>query len=128
MRKRKLLPCPQCGKRLRRPPLEPGESPRTPPRETRERMDLVRCTACRWEGHWSWFRQSWRGKKLLTGGGVEACRRFHDEWQRSRDPRDQMLLIDRLIHALHNGPLAPLFVEGERDAVLALLDELAGRT
>jgi hypothetical protein len=37
-----------------------------------------------------------------------------------------MLLIDGLIHALHFGPLAPLFIEGEKDHVLELLDELAG--
>ncbi len=134
MRGRKLLPCPQCGKRLSKPPLEGAEWAEVPAKtrpgkaRTEKRKNVVRCTACDWQGQWSWFKQSWQGQKLATGGGLPVCHRFRDEWERCRDPRDQMLLIDGFIHALHFGPLAPLFVEGERDSVLALLDDLAGRT
>jgi len=30
------------------------------------------------------------------------------------------------LHALHNGPLAPLFVQGGRESVARLLDEIGG--
>jgi hypothetical protein len=38
-----------------------------------------------------------------------------------------MILIDGFVHALHDGPLAPLLVEGDRESVLALLDEIANQ-
>jgi len=38
-----------------------------------------------------------------------------------------MIQIDNLLHALHGrGPMAPVFIRGNTETALALLDELAG--
>lgn len=62
----------------------------------------------------------------MTGAGVPACERFVGRWSRAREPMEQMLAIDMFLHELHYGPLAPLLVDGGREAVLAMLDEFAG--
>ena len=88
--------------------------------------DIVRCTQCGWEGRWSAFRTTWRGHGLQTGAGVPACERFVDQWPKCRNASAQMMLVDSFLHELHDGPLAPLFISGGKQAVMALLDELGG--
>ena len=72
------------------------------------------------------MRRTWQGRKLLTGAGVPACRRFVKEWETSRDVGTQVILVDSFLHELHTGPLAPLFVAASPEAVLQLLDEIGG--
>ena len=90
--------------------------------------DTVNCRQCGWEGPWSAFRRSWQGQGLLTGAGQPACERFVAEWPKCPDARSQMILVDAFLHELHDGPLAPLFIAGEKGSVAALLDELGGIT
>ncbi|HOS95061.1 MAG TPA: hypothetical protein PLQ54_17230, partial [Armatimonadota bacterium] len=106
--RRRTGPCPTCGARIARMP------------------DVVRCGACGREFAWSRFRRAWQGRGLMTGAGVPACERFVSRWSRACGPMEQMLAIDMFLHELHYGPLAPLFVDGGRHAVLAMLDEFAG--
>jgi len=108
--RRRTGPCPGCGHTVRRP------------------ADSVQCGACGWEGPWSAFRRAWQGQALLTGVGLPACRQFLAEWPRCRASGAQMPAVDGFLHALHDGPLAPLFIAGSKASVLALLDELAGAT
>ena len=108
--RRRTGPCPGCGHTVRRP------------------ADSVQCDACGWEGLWSKFRRAWQGQALLTGVGMPACRQFVAEWPSCRGGKAQMLAVDGFLHALHDGPLAPLFIAGSKGEVLGLLDELAGKT
>jgi hypothetical protein len=54
------------------------------------------------------------------------------EFPRARDPREKMLAIDRVVHALHESlnqvwttPASVNLIEGTRDDVIAFLDSLA---
>ena len=126
---RTRLPCPTCGERRSAPVRRPrSASPGVPAAREAPAGDVVACERCGWQGRWEWFRRTWRGAALLTGAGTEVCRSFRTKWSRSRSARQQMLLIDAFIYELHFGPLAPLFISGGRDSVLALLDELARPT
>lgn len=128
----RLLRCAECGKSWTRSRFARRLSRRrTAPCQScggtiRRERDLVHCPDCGWEGTWSRFRRAWHGQDLLTGYSVPACREFVERWPTCQDTRKQMILIDCFLHELHNGPLAPLFVSGGRQSVLALLDELAG--
>jgi hypothetical protein len=55
-----------------------------------------------------------------------------DEFRRARGPRQKMLAIDRVIHALHESldqvwttPASVNLIEGTRDEVIEFLDSLA---
>jgi transposase-like protein len=108
LRRRRRGPCPACGETMSRA------------------ADTVRCGTCEWEGPWDSLKATWQGETLTTGAGVPACERFIEAWPTARDAPRQMMLVDGFLHALHNGPLAPLFVQGSRDSVAALLDEIGG--
>ena len=108
LRRRRRGPCPSCGEAMSRA------------------ADTVWCGACEWEGSWNSFKATWQGETLTTGAGVPACERFIAAWPTARDVGRQMVLVDGFLHALHNGPLAPLFVQGTRESVAELLDEIGG--
>ena len=107
--RRRTGPCPSCGKTIRRD------------------ADAVVCQRCGASKPWNAYRRAWQGQHLLTGAGVDACKEFVERWPQCRTPKAQVLLIDSLVHELHDGPLAPLFILGSKQSVAVLLDELAGR-
>ncbi len=108
LRRRRRGPCPSCGEAMSRA------------------ADIVRCEACEWEGSWESFRATWKGETLMTGAGVPTCERLIEAWPTARGAARQMMLVDGFLHALHHGPLAPLFVQGSRESVAVLLDEIGG--
>ena len=70
--------------------------------------------------------------RLFGGGAVEAFRAYVEQFPRARTPQEKMLLIDRLIHAIHNElfgrpqrPAAVNLIDGDVRTVTALLESLA---
>lgn len=87
---------------------------------------------CGWTMGWRLYHKSYRGKQLVGGGAVPAFHRFIDEWPRARSYRDKLLVIDRLIHGLHDSgksaaarPAGVNVIGGTIDEVTALIQELA---
>ncbi len=99
-----------------------------------ERDEPMVCGECGWRTTWREYLRSYQGKQLHGGAGFPAFVQFHERWPAARTPRDKMLLIDGLIHALHVNtqkqvlfahPAACNIIEGRMRDVVALLDELA---
>lgn len=114
--------CPSCGAICTRL--------RAPSRKSRE--DRLRCADCSWETAWGDYRRSYENRRLFGGGAVEAFRAYVERFPQVRTPQEKMLLIDRLIHAIHNEladrpqrPAAVNLIEGDMRTVTALLEGLA---
>jgi len=91
----------------------------------KRRVERLRCLGCGHEFTWSTWRRWYQGLPLFTGnpGPVED---FLKKWPRCRTRERQLIQIDTLLRALHGqGAMAPLFVEGDSDSVMTLLNELA---
>lgn len=117
--------CPRCGEIVRRV--------RERDRPLKERV-LV--SDCGWEATWGEYLRSYQKKQLHGGAAFPAFLEFLDAWPKQRAPRDKLLCIDALIHALHVNIVTQkevLFaraaavnvIEGRLRDVVALLEELA---
>jgi hypothetical protein len=98
--------------------------------------DQVLQCSCGWSATWGQYLKSYQGKQLMGGAAFPAFLEFLEAWPKARSPRDKLLLIDRLVHALHvnlietKGLLfarsaAVNLIEGRLKDVNALLEELA---
>lgn len=86
------------------------------------------CPACGWGITSGAFHVSFRHQDLLGGNAREAFADFADHFPVAKGYVERMLLIDRLVHALHrSGNVAARnLLEGRAREVLATLDALAG--
>lgn len=111
------LPCPGCSHTIA---LDDREA------------DLIRCPGCAWEIDQGAFRRSYRNKRLGGFGAIDAFRSYVARFPITHSPQQKMLLIDRLIHAMHNElasrlqrPAAVNLIEGSLQSVTDLLEGLA---
>ena len=110
------IQCAECGYKKRWRDYRKG---------LKRRDERLECPGC---GHiFMW--QAWRkSAKPLTTGNPQPARDFAESWPKCSTPEKQMMKIDFLLQTLHGqGPLAPLFIEGDKDSIRALLDELASQ-
>ena len=113
------VPCPVC------------QTVITGPEKWSRQLPIV-CPTCSWTATYGQYRDSWRHQDLHGGNAVYAFQEYADQYPQARSPRQRMLLIDRLIHAFHwslkrsraHGPAAVQLLAGNRDAVIAFLDQL----
>jgi hypothetical protein len=110
------LNCPGCGEKMR----------------ADWHVDPIRCPACAWEVTWAAFRGSCAGQRLNGGGAVAVFRDYVERFPGARSPQEKMLLIDRLVHAIHNElamqpqrPVAVNLIEGNVRTITQLLEGLA---
>jgi hypothetical protein len=96
------------------------------------REEMIRCAECSWELRRAAFRGSYRGQRLNGLGAIDAFRAYVEQFLSARTPGEKMLLIDRLIHVMHNEltervqrPAAVNLIEGNVRTITALLEELA---
>jgi hypothetical protein len=91
----------------------------------KRRDEALMCSSCKHTFKW----QAWRREAgPLVTGNPQPARDFVERWPRCRTPQTRMMQIDFLLQTLHGqGPLAPLFIEGDEKSILRLLDELAAR-
>lgn len=94
---------------------------------------VVACpTGCGWGISGAAYHRSWRHRDLI-GTNTPAFVAFIERFPRAATPREQLIAIDRLLHAFHQmlrlpGPhrsAAANLIEGNHDQVLAFLDRLS---
>lgn len=86
------------------------------------RDETIECSSC---GHrFAW--QAWRKEAShFTTGNPGPAATFLREWPKAKTADGQMMQIDLLIQSLHGqGALAPIFIEGSKESIRSLLDEL----
>jgi NAD-dependent SIR2 family protein deacetylase len=91
----------------------------------KRRVERLECPACGHAFTWQSWRKLYIGRDLLTGNPAPLLR-FSARWPGCETPQQQMMEIDRLIHAVHaRGALGPNLIRGSEESVRRLLDELA---
>jgi len=124
--------CPQCKKQGRhekgvfRCPHCNYEKPwRVFTQRQKRRIERLICDTCNHTFTWQSWKQQHQTPFNQTGNPA-PIQRFVTQWPRCKTPGNQLIAIDRLIHALHGrGALAPLFIHGTSESVLSFLNELA---
>lgn len=89
---------------------------------------VVECPACRWSVRWRDYYDELKDRHLLGKHFWPALREYLAGLPGARTPADKMLLIDRLIHAVHRGtakPAAVNLLRGRKKEMVAFLNELA---
>jgi ribosomal protein L37AE/L43A len=109
------LECPECQTRFSVPWI--GQPP--------DRVYF--CPRCNWSITAGAFHASFEHQDLLGGNAREAFAAFVEQYPQANGYAARMLLIDRLVHAVHagGGLVARNVLEGRPQQVLAMLDELA---
>ena len=113
--------CPRCEREIAH-----GHDPR----------EVLRCEPCAWETTWIEYRRSFRSKQLIGGYARPWFEQYTVRLPAARTPRERMLLIDWMVHRLHNAlptggeapigrPAAVNMIGGTLSQVAAMLDELA---
>jgi hypothetical protein len=93
---------------------------------------ILTCPNCGWSMSWEAYKRSYKGKRIHGGRAYEFFVSYMEEFRRARGPREKMLAIDSVIHALHESlnqvwttPASVNLIEGTRDEIIAFLDSLA---
>jgi hypothetical protein len=109
-----FLICHACGHQLRW---------RSHRKSIKRRDETLSCERCGHEFRW----QAWRRRALdYSTGNPSPAFEFVKHWPASEATSQRMMHIDFLVQALHGqGALAPVFIEGSKDSIRQLLDELA---
>jgi hypothetical protein len=109
--------CPECREQCQ---MSEGKDP------------TMTCPGCGWSTSWKAYKRSYKGKRIHGGRAYEFFLSYMDEFRRATGPRQKMLAIDRVIHALHESlnqvwttPASVNLIEGTRDEVIGFLDSLA---
>ena len=89
---------------------------------------LAHCPGCSWSISAGAYHASFRHQDLLGENARPAFVSFVERYPSASDYASRMLLIDRLVHALHvsGGPAARNLLEGRPKQILSILDALAG--
>lgn len=97
-----------------------------------DKQEVIRCPTCGWQITWDQYLKSYQHKQLHGGGAVDAFKAYVEQFPHAQTKRDKMLLIDRLIHAVHweltqrpSRPAAVNLIEGNMHMVSQLLESLA---
>ena len=100
------------------------------------RWTPMTCAICGWTMTWVEYHASFQRRQLNPGGAVAYFKDFVVAFERSRDPKDRMLAIDRVIHEFHYSlralPDQPTraagvnLIDGKLSEVVTFLNELSG--
>jgi hypothetical protein len=109
--------CPECKERCER---------------SEEADPILACPSCGWSTTWKAYKRSYKGKRIHGGRAYAFFLTFMDEFSRAKGPREKMLAIDRVIHALHESlnqvwtlPASVNLIEGKYKEIFGFLDGLA---
>ncbi len=112
------IECPQCSAII----VEEAEWP------SRNNQQPLHCLACGWHMLWGEYHKTFKGKQLRGHNFEPELKYFLLHFPKARTPAEKMLLIDRLIHAVHTGtakPAAVNLLSGKAGDLVLFLDELA---
>lgn len=97
-----------------------------------DEQPILTCPGCGWSTPWKTYKRSYKGKRIHGGRAYEFFLAYMDEFSRAKSPREKMLAIDKVIHALHESltkvwtlPASLNLIEGKIEEVIELLDSLA---
>jgi hypothetical protein len=97
-------------------------------------IERVSCPSpgCSWFTTPATYMQSIANHDAHTGRALDAFVQFHDTYSTAKPYREQMILIDQLIHSFHLNelkepvkPVASKLLEGNKKDVVRFLDELS---
>ena len=88
------------------------------------------CPGCGWRTTAGEYHASWRHQDLLGGNARAAFASFVERFPAATTHQERMLLVDRLVHAVHTtgGLAARNLFEGRPRRVVEQLDALAARS
>ena len=96
------------------------------------RDGLAACPGCKWTMPWKRFKRSYKGHRIHGGRAYPLFLKFMSDFRLARAPRDKLLAIDLVIHAVHEDaskvwtiPASCNLIEGTQADILELLDGLA---
>ncbi|MBT4498264.1 MAG: hypothetical protein HOC74_11105 [Gemmatimonadetes bacterium] len=96
--------------------------------------EILTCASCGWKLSWGRYFNTIQHKQLRGGEDVMGpFREYIAAFQRTRDPRERMILIDQLIHGFHGyikemkvrRPVCVNLIEGKMHDVIKFLDALS---
>lgn len=97
-----------------------------------DKQEVIHCPECGWQITWEQYFKSYQHKQLHGGGAVDAFKAYVEQFPHAQTKSARMLLIDRLIHAVHweltqrpSRPAAVNLIEGNMHTVSQLLERLA---
>jgi len=93
----------------------------------------ISCSNCQWISKWSNYRQSYKTDRIHGGRAYKYFIAYLDEYPLCKTARDKMLIIDRLIHYLHEDidnersvtPAAMNLIKGKQKDIREFIEELA---
>jgi ribosomal protein L37AE/L43A len=88
---------------------------------------VAECPGCGWSTTAGAYHASWRHHDLRGGNARDAFAAFVEQFPTTETYRERMLMIDRLVHAVHvtGGLAARNLFEGRPRKVVEALDSLA---
>ena len=89
---------------------------------------LLQCPECDWQMLWGEYLKTFQGKHLRGHNFEPEFKHFLQHFPKARTPAEKMILIDRLIHAVHTGtakPAAVNLLSGNAQKLALFLDDLA---
>ena len=110
-----LVRCPQCGTEFEVPWIgQPADR-------------VASCPSCNWSVSPGVYHARFEHQDLLGGNARGAFTTFVEEYPRARSYAERMLIVDRLVHAVHvsGNTVVRNLIEGHPRHVLAILDGLA---
>jgi transposase-like protein len=117
--------CPRCALQGRTTKIERSGA----------RDATITCPVCSWQVTWRDYQKTFKHKQLHGGGAVDAFKRYVEQFNLARTPREKIIAIDRVIHEFHysnrNAPEQPTrpasvnLIVGDIGEVVAFLDELS---
>ncbi|MHB1355796.1 MAG: hypothetical protein ACYCZF_07445 [Anaerolineae bacterium] len=107
-----VVVCPKCGNEIE---------------HQCQRQEPLACKRCGWHTLLAAYARTFLGKHLHGGSAMEVWTQYVDRFPAASNPRDKMMLVDWLIHEVHQSTrsVAVQLIGGSPREVLALLDHLA---
>lgn len=113
------IACPHCATLI----IEDNQGP-----SKRNKQQVLDCPACDWKTTWGDYHKTFQGKQLRGQNFEPELDHYLQHFPNAKTPAQKMLLIDRLIHAVHKGtakPAATNLLSGSAGQLTQFLDKLA---
>lgn len=107
-----VVVCPRCGTEIK---------------HQWQRQEPLMCVNCGWQMLLAAYANTFLGKHLHGGSAMDVWTHYVDRFPAASTPRDKTMLVDWLIHEVHQSTrsVAVQLIGGSPREVLALLDHLA---
>ena len=93
----------------------------------------ISCQKCQWISKWKYYHRSFKTDRIHGGRAYRYFLAYLDEYPLCKTARDKILVIDRLMHYLHEDiddersvtPAAMNLVKGKRNEIREFIESLA---